>query len=80
MDLPAEAIRTVDITNPQERLVCTDETFFGRHVGTLTYTFQDGRITGVESQHHNDPVQAVWGIQIGDNDRIGEFNRGSASG
>ena len=39
-----------------------------------------GAITGVESQHHSDPVQAVWGIQIGDNDRIGEFNRGSAPG
>ena len=57
-------------------MVCSDETFFGRQVGTLNYTFSDGRITSVESQHHNDYVQAVWGIQSGDNDRIGEFNLG----
>jgi hypothetical protein len=76
VELPAGAIRTVDITNTQGRLVCSDETFFGRQVGTLTYTFSDGRITSVESQHHSDYVQAVWGIQSGDNDRIGEFNLG----
>ena len=57
-------------------MVCSDETFFGRQVGTLNYAFSDGRITSVESQHHNDYVQAVWGIQSGDNDRIGEFNLG----
>ena len=45
-------------------------------MGTLVYTFQDGRITSVESQHHNDFVQAMWGIQTGNNDRIGEFNLG----
>ena len=76
VELPAGAIRTVDITNTQGRLVCSDENFFGRQVGTLNYTFSDGRITSVESQHHNDYVQAVWGIQSGDNDRIGEFNLG----
>jgi len=57
-------------------LVCSDETLFGRQVGTLTYTFSDGRITSVESQHHNDYVQVVWGIQSGDYHRIGEFNLG----
>ena len=80
VELPAGAIRTVDITNTQGRLVCADETFFGRQVGTLTYNFQDGRITSVESQHHNDYVQAVWGIQTGDKDRIGEFNLGVSPG
>ena len=29
-----------------------------------------------ESQHHNDYVQVVWGIQSGDNDPIREFNLG----
>lgn len=76
VELPAGAIRTVDITGARGRLVCSDETFFGRQVGTLVYTFQDDHITGVESQHHNDYVQAMWGIQTGDNDRIGEFNLG----
>ena len=76
VELPAGAIRTGDITNTQGRLVCSDENFFGRQVGTLNYTFSDGRITSVESQHHSDYVQAVWGIQSGDNDRIGEFNLG----
>ena len=76
VELPAGAIRTVDITNTEGRLVCSNETFFGRQVGDLVYTFRDGRITGVESQHHNDYVQAMWGIQTGDKDRIGEFNLG----
>ena len=78
VELPAGAIRTDDITNAQGRLVCTDETFFGRHAGTLTHTFQTGRITGVESQHHNDYVQAVCGIQIGDNDRTASSTWGLA--
>ena len=76
VELPAGAIRTVDITGAQGQLVCSDESFFGRPVGTLVYTFQDGHITAVESQHHNDYVQAMWGIQSGDKDRIGEFNLG----
>ena len=80
VELPAGAIRTVDITNAQGRLACSDETVFGRQVGTLTYTFQDGHITRVESQHHNDYVQVVWGIQTGDKDRIGEFNLGVSPG
>ena len=80
VELPAGAIRTVDISDAQGRLVCSSETFFGRQVGTLIYTFENGRITSVESQHHNDYVQAVWGIQTGDKDRIGEFSLGSAQG
>ncbi len=76
VELPAGAIRTVNITGAHGQLVCSDETFFGRKVGTLVYTFDDGRITAVESQHHNDYVQAMWAIQSGDKDRIGEFNLG----
>ena len=80
MDLPAGAIRTVDISDAQRRLVCSGETFFGRQVGTLVYTFENGCITSVESQHHNDYVQSVPGIQTGDKDRIGEFNLGVSPG
>ena len=76
VELPAGAIRTVDVTGTQGKLVCCGETFFGRQVGTLVYNFQDGLITSVESQYHNDYVQAMWGIQTGGKDRIGEFNLG----
>ncbi len=77
---PAGSIRTVDISDAQGRLVCSGETFLGRQVGTLIYTFENGRITSVESQHLNDYVQAVWGIQTGDKDRIGEFSLGVSPG
>ena len=80
MELPAGSIRTVDISDAQGRLVCSGETFLGRQVGTLIYTFENGRITSVESQHLNDYVQAVWGIQTGDKDRIGEFSLGVSPG
>ena len=80
VELPAGAIRTVDISDAQGRLVCSGETFLGRQVGTLIYIFENGRITSVESQHHNDYVQAVWGIQTGDKDRIGEFSLGVSPG
>ena len=76
VELPTGAIRTVDIVDTEGRLVCTNETFAGRDVGTLTYEFGGNRITSVRSQHHNDYVQAMWGLQTGDYDRFGEFNAG----
>ena len=76
VELPAGAIRTVDIVDTEGRLVCTNETFAGRDVGTLTYEFQGNRILSVRSQHHNDYVQAMWCLQTGDYDRFGEFNAG----
>ena len=76
VELPSGAIRTVDIVDTEGRLVCTNETFAGREVGTLTYEFQGNRITSVRSQYHNDYVQAMWSLQTGDYDRFGEFNAG----
>jgi len=76
VELPAGAIRTVDIADAQGQLVCANETFAGRAVGTLTYNFRDNRIVGLESQHDNAYVQAMWGLATGDKDRIGEFNLG----
>lgn len=76
VELPAGAIRTVDVAAAEGHLVCTHETFAGRQVGTLTYTFHDNRITSLTSQYHNDYVQALWQIERGDKDRIGEVNVG----
>ncbi len=76
VELPAGAIRTVDIADAHGQLVCANETFAGRPVGTLTYQFNGNRIIGVESQHNNDYVQAMWNLGTGDKDRIGEFNLG----
>ncbi len=76
VELPAGAIRTVDMTDTTGRLVCPQETFAGRQVGTLTYTFEDNRITRIEAQQHHDLVQALWGLETGDKDRFGEFNLG----
>ncbi len=76
VELPAGAIRTVDITETEGRLVCTDETFAGRQVGRLTYDFQDNRITRVTSDYHDPFVQSLWALDVGDKDRFGEFNLG----
>ena len=76
VELPAGAIRTVDIADVQGQLVCANETFAGRPVGTLKYIFNENRIVGLESQHDNAYVQAMWGLATGDKDRIGEFNLG----
>ncbi len=76
VELPSGAIRTVDILDTEGTLVCSNETFAGREVGTLTYVFHGNRITSVRSEHHNDYVQAMWGLQTGDCDRFGEFNAG----
>ncbi len=80
VELPAGAIRTVDIADAQGQLVCANETFAGRPVGTLTYKFNENRIVGLESQHDNAYVQAMWGLATGDKDRIGEFNLGVSPG
>jgi len=66
----------VDIAEAEGVLVCEDEAFAGRRVGRLTYWFQANRITKLESEHHNDYVQAMWTLESGDKDRIGEVNLG----
>ena len=76
VELPAGAIRTVDITDAEGRLVCANQAFGGRQVGTLTYWFQSNRITGLQAEHHNAYVQAMWNLETGDKDRIGELNLG----
>ena len=76
VELPAGAIRTVDIEDAEGILVCANETFGGRPVGKLKFWFKDNRIVRLESQHHNDFVQAMWDLAVGDKDRIGEFNLG----
>ena len=76
VELPAGAIRTVDIADAQGQLVCANETFAGREVGALTYNFRDNLIVGLESQHENAYVLAMWGLATGDKDHIGEFNLG----
>ena len=76
VELPSGAIRTVDILDTEGTLVCSNETFMGREVGTLTYEFQGNRITSINSQHHNNYVQAMWGLQNGAFNRFGEFNAG----
>ena len=76
VELPAGAIRTVDIADAEGQLVCDNETFAGRPVGTLKYRFNENRIVGLESQHDNAYVQAMWGLATGDKDRIGEVNLG----
>ena len=77
VELPAGGVRTVDISKPVGRLVVPQEFFpgnlGGRFVGNLTFEFDGDRVTRLESQYHNDFVQAMWGLYTGDNDRIGEF-------
>ncbi|MBI4640967.1 MAG: hypothetical protein HY731_09745, partial [Candidatus Tectomicrobia bacterium] len=76
VELPAGAIRTIHTSNANGRLILENETYDGRQVGTLRVTFQSGRITTIETDHHHAYVQAHWGVQTGQKDVIGEFNIG----
>lgn len=76
VELPTGAIRTVDIADTEGVLVCSQDTFAGRQVGTLRYNFEGNRITSLEAEHHNAYVQGVWAAETGDKDRFGEFNIG----
>jgi leucyl aminopeptidase (aminopeptidase T) len=76
VELPAGAIRTVDILGTEGVLVTPSETFGGRQVGSMRVEFSGNRITGLTSQHHAPWVEATWRAQSGDRDRFGEFNVG----
>jgi leucyl aminopeptidase (aminopeptidase T) len=76
VELPAGAIRTVDATDVEGVVVTGPETFAGRQVGSLHLEFEDGRLRRLTSEHHRAFVEAVWGAQTGDRDRLGEFNLG----
>jgi leucyl aminopeptidase (aminopeptidase T) len=76
VELPCGAIRTVDITGAEGVVVTPPETFAGREVGRLRIEFRRDRITRITSEHHRAWVEAVWGTETGDRDRIGEFNLG----
>jgi leucyl aminopeptidase (aminopeptidase T) len=76
VELPAGAVRTVDIGGAEGVLVTPPESFAGRQVGSMRLTFSGNRITRLTSQHHGDWVEATWRTQSGDRDRFGEFNVG----
>jgi leucyl aminopeptidase (aminopeptidase T) len=76
VELPCGAVRTVDIEAAEGVVVTGPEVFGGRQVGSLRLEFRDGRMVSVDSEHHRAWVQAVWGADTGDKDRIGEFNVG----
>ena len=76
VELPAGAIRTVDISDVEGVLVTPPEVFAGRQVGSVRLEFSGSRITRIESEHHDAFVQGVWRAETGDRDRFGEFNVG----
>jgi leucyl aminopeptidase (aminopeptidase T) len=76
VELPAGAVRTVDVADAEGVLVTPPEQFGGRAVGSLRLEFASNRITGLSAQHHDQFVQAVWRAETGDRDRIGELNIG----
>jgi leucyl aminopeptidase (aminopeptidase T) len=76
VELPAGAIRTVDLAGAEGVVVTPPETFAGREVGSLRLEFRQDRITRITSEHHAAWVEAVWGAHTGDRDRLGEFNVG----
>jgi leucyl aminopeptidase (aminopeptidase T) len=76
VELPCGAIRTVDVTGAEGVVVTPPETFAGREVGSLRLEFHRDRITRITSEHHAAWVEAVWGADTGDKDRIGEVNLG----
>jgi leucyl aminopeptidase (aminopeptidase T) len=76
VELPAGAIRTVDIAGAEGVVVTPPEVFGGRHVGSVRLEFAGNRITAVSSEHHDAFVRAVWAAHEGDRDRFGELNVG----
>jgi leucyl aminopeptidase (aminopeptidase T) len=76
VELPAGAIRTVDIQGTEGVLVTPPETFAGRQVGSVRVEFAGNRISRVTSEHHGAWVEAAWRTHSGDRDRFGEFNVG----
>jgi leucyl aminopeptidase (aminopeptidase T) len=76
VELPAGAIRTVDIERAEGVLVTPPEIFGGRQVGSMRLEFAENRITRVTSEHHAAWVEAAWRTHPGDRDRFGEFNVG----
>lgn len=75
-ELPAGVIRTVDVSEATGRLVVPNETYpawTGRFVGTMTFEFKDDRIVKFETQYHREWVDAMWALETGTKDRIGEF-------
>jgi leucyl aminopeptidase (aminopeptidase T) len=76
VELPAGAIRTVDVQGTEGVLVTPPETFAGRQVGSVRLTFADNRITRLTSEHHAGWLEAAWRTHSGDRDRFGEFNVG----
>jgi leucyl aminopeptidase (aminopeptidase T) len=76
VELPAGALRTVDVSAAEGVVVTPPEVFGGRQVGSLRLELSDNRIRRLTSEHHTAFVEAVWGAETGDRDRIGEFNVG----
>ena len=76
VELPAGAIRTVDIRGTEGVLITPPETFAGRQVGSARLEFSENRITRLTSERHGAWLEAVWRTQSGDRDRFGEFNVG----
>jgi leucyl aminopeptidase (aminopeptidase T) len=76
VELPCGAVRTVDIAGAEGVVVTPPEVFAGRQVGSLRLEFRKDRITRITSEHDAPWVEAVWGADTGDKDRIGEFNVG----
>jgi leucyl aminopeptidase (aminopeptidase T) len=75
-ELPAGGIRTVDLRNAEGRLVVPNETYpawTGPYAGTLTFELSNDRITAIASEFHDEHTQAMWALETGDKDRIGEF-------
>jgi hypothetical protein len=76
VELPAGAIRTVDIERTEGVLVTPPESFAGRQVGQVRLEFAENRITKLTSEHHGAWLEATWRTHAGDRDRFGEFNVG----
>lgn len=75
-ELPAGVIRTVDVSEAEGTLVIPNETYpawTGRFVGDMSFVFKDDRVTEFRTQYHQRFVDAMWGLETGSKDRIGEF-------
>jgi leucyl aminopeptidase (aminopeptidase T) len=75
-ELPAGVIRTVDVSEAEGVLIIPNETYpawTGRFVGEMRFVFEDDRIKEFTTQYHQRYVDAMWELETGAKDRIGEF-------
>lgn len=78
VELPCGLVRTIDIANPAGALVVPNQYYRGRFVGTMRYTFANGRLSELGAERHEDWIRHMWHTEeTGAKDQAAELNIGT---